>query len=415
MIRLLSLLAALAALLVCAGPAHADTYDDNPATASRGGGDVWIFARATDGAIYERHWTGSAWTDWWSLGGTATSGPAAVGYGRQILVFMRGGDGAIYQKTLTDSKWSEWVSLGGYATSAPAATVRRGSEGYVDIAVKGGDNAIHLRTYQPGVGWHAWGSLGGNLTSAPALSSQSAGVLNVFARGTDGAVYQRGWSGSAWSDWINLGGGIIGAPATVARTENVVNVYARGAGNTVYQRGWTATTGWSAWFQLDKIPVGSTPAAGGGGALHEWLIARSGSGLLYKEWNGSAWTGWNTLGAVALPPPPPPAPAPVPPQDGEVGLETGLRCTPPGGRARVRIKVRKPRSGKKARVRKIVFFTKGKGRAIRVDRKAPWVVRIRVNRPAGKTGRVYARVYYKRSANGKLHRKTVSRRYKVCR
>jgi hypothetical protein len=190
---------------------------------------------------------------------------------------------------------------------------------------------------------------------------------------------------------------------------------ARGAGNTVYQRGWTATTGWSAWFQLDKIPVGSTPAAGGGGALHEWLIARSGSGLLYKEWNGSAWTGWNTLGAVALPPPPPPAPAPVPPQDGEVGLETGLRCTPPGGRARVRIKVRKPRSGKKARVRKIVFFTKGKGRAIRVDRKAPWVVRIRVNRPAGKTGRVYARVYYKRSANGKLHRKTVSRRYKVCR
>jgi hypothetical protein len=30
-------------------------------------------------------------------------------------------------------------------------------------------------------------------------------------------------------------------------------------------------------------------------------------------------------------------------------------------------------------------------------------------------GRVYARVYYKRSAHGKTYRKVVSRRYKVCR
>ena len=64
---------------------------------------------------------------------------------------------------------------------------------------------------------------------------------------------------------------------------------------------------------------------------------------------------------------------------------------------------------------KIVFFTKGKGRKIRMDRKSPFVVRIQINRPAGSTGRVYARVYYKRSARGKLHRKTVSRRYTVCR
>ena len=43
------------------------------------------------------------------------------------------------------------------------------------------------------------------------------------------------------------------------------------------------------------------------------------------------------------------------------------------------------------------------------------MVRIKINRPAGSTGRVYARVYYRRSAKGKLHRKTVSRRYTVCR
>jgi len=118
---------------------------------------------------------------------------------------------------------------------------------------------------------------------------------------------------------------------------------------------------------------------------------------------------------VALPQPAPTPPPPVPAPDGEVEIETGVRCTPPGGRLRVSINVRKPKGKAKARVSKIIFFTKGKGRAVRSDRKAPFVVRIKINRPAGSAGRVYARVYYKRSARGKLHRKTVSRRYTVCR
>jgi hypothetical protein len=66
-------------------------------------------------------------------------------------------------------------------------------------------------------------------------------------------------------------------------------------------------------------------------------------------------------------------------------------------------------------VTKIVFFTRGKGRRVRTDRKAPFEVHLKINRPAGSTGRVYARVYYKRTAHGKTYRKVVSRRYKVCR
>ena len=79
------------------------------------------------------------------------------------------------------------------------------------------------------------------------------------------------------------------------------------------------------------------------------------------------------------------------------------------------VSVRQPKGKNKARVTRIVFYTKGKGRKVRSDRKAPFVVRIQINRPAGTTGRVYARVYYKRSAHGKVHRKVVSRRYAVCR
>jgi hypothetical protein len=90
-------------------------------------------------------------------------------------------------------------------------------------------------------------------------------------------------------------------------------------------------------------------------------------------------------------------------------------CTPAGGRLRVSLTIKKPKGKAKPRVTKIVFFTKGKGRRVQVDSKAPFQVHLRINRPAGSTGRVYARVYYKRTARGKVHRKVVSRRYTVCR
>ena len=43
------------------------------------------------------------------------------------------------------------------------------------------------------------------------------------------------------------------------------------------------------------------------------------------------------------------------------------------------------------------------------------MVRLRMNRPAGQKGRVFARVVFKRKGSKKLRRKTVSRRFVMCR
>ena len=59
-----------------------------------------------------------------------------------------------------------------------------------------------------------------------------------------------------------------------------------------------------------------------------------------------------------------------------------------------------------------MFFVRNGPR--RVDRRRPYVVRLRMHRPAGQRGRVYARVYYRRDGSKKLHRKTVSRRFVMC-
>ncbi len=129
-------------------------------------------------------------------------------------------------------------------------------------------------------------------------------------------------------------------------------------------------------------------------------------------------SGWQSLGGLMLswdppaPPPPPPPPPPAAPPDGSVKLQAGIRCTPPGGRLRVNLKVRK-RSGRTApRVRRVVFFIRGGAR--KTDRKRPYVVKLRVRRPAGSRGRVYARVVFTRAGSKKLRRKTVSRRFVMC-
>jgi hypothetical protein len=403
-----ALVAMLAAgLLVGAAPARADVYDDNPAGASRGAGDMYVFARGADGAIYERHLAGGAWTPWASIGGQTSSGPAAVAYAGQIHVFVLGTDNAIWQNVLRAEGWSGWSSLGGYGTSAPAAVARRGTS-YLDVAVRGGDNAIWQMTYIPGVGWTN-ASLGGNLTSAPAVNSQDPHVLNVWARGTDGQLYQRAWNGSAWSDWTPLGGGLLGAPSVLSRAENHIDVFVRGTDRAMHQRWWHGGLGWSAWGQIDPLPLDSTPAAASDEPDHVVLFARQGANIVVKEWRAATGFGqWSDWGPVAPPPPPPPPP----PADGSVELSTGFRCTPPGGGLRVRLKIRK-RPGRAApRIRRVVFFVKPGPR--RIDRKRPWVRRLVLNRPAGAKGRVYARAYYTRKGSKKVRRKTVSRRFVMC-
>jgi hypothetical protein len=399
---------ALAALLaLAAAPARADVFDDNLAAASRGPGDIVVVARGADGTIYERHLANGAWTPWTSLGGQASSGPAAAAYGDAVHVFIVGLDFAVHENILRDGVWGGWHSLGGGASSAPAAVARRGTN-LLDLAVRGTDNAIYHRSFVPGTGWSPWSSLGGILTSAPTMNSQDPGVLNVFSRATDGQLVQRSWTGSAWTDWIGLGGGLIGAPVVLSREQNQLDLFVRGGDRALHQRYWTGATSWSAWARIDPTPLDSTPAAVSDTPDHLVLYARSGGTILVKEWrNPAGWTPWTDWGPVAPPPPPPP-----PPADGLAKLRAGVRCTPPGGRLKVSLQIRKRAGKAKPRVRKVVFFVKRGPR--HADKRKPYVRRLRLNRPAGSKGRVYARAFYTRPGSKKVHRKTVSKRFVMC-
>jgi hypothetical protein len=81
---------------------------------------------------------------------------------------------------------------------------------------------------------------------------------------------------------------------------------------------------------------------------------------------------------------------------------------------KVSIKIRKRKGQKRAQVVRVTFFTRGKGRHVRVDHHRPWLVHLKIDKPKGSHGKVYARVYFRRSKHGKLHKKVVARRFTVC-
>jgi FG-GAP-like repeat/Tachylectin len=199
-----------------------------------------------------------------------------------------------------------------------------------------------------------------------------------------------------------------------------------GAGGFVTGQREQIGTGWQ----------GFTALFGGGdfsGDGRPDLIARDGDGLLFmyrgdghggfitgqREQIGTGWGSLSYLTLVWDPPrPAAPAPAPVAPPtasipDGSAKIRFTKGCTRPGGRLKVRMRIRRRAGRTPPRVLFVVFSVKHGAK--RVDHRRPFVVRLRMNQPAGKKGRVYARVYYRRPGSKKLRHKTVSKRFKMCR
>jgi acylphosphatase len=84
--------------------------------------------------------------------------------------------------------WSSWNSLGGVITSDPI--VSHDADGRLEVFARGTDGAVwHIWQTSPGGGWSGWASLGGVVTSLCAVYQNADGRLEVFARGTDDAVW----------------------------------------------------------------------------------------------------------------------------------------------------------------------------------------------------------------------------------
>jgi hypothetical protein len=190
-----------------------------------------------------------------------------------------------------------WSKIGGQLAPSTGPAVSSWSAGRLDVFVEGTDGALWHKWWT-GTSWSGWESLGGKLTSSPAATSQGSGLIDVFVRGTDGALWYKDWNGAAWSSWHSLGGQIPTgtAPAAYSSGAGHLDVFVEGTGGALYHKSYTGT--WSGWQSLGGS-LTSSPAATSTSAGVIDVFARGTGGAIWQKTTtngGGSWSNWASLG-----------------------------------------------------------------------------------------------------------------------
>lgn len=219
-----------------------------PAVAGWPDGTTHMLAIGTDDGVYHCAFTGnlaaqskncSGWLPGFApIGGTTAESPALVApfEGRLEAYAVGIGDRALYFRYMEGGSWRGWSSLGTppglTCTSSPAAV---SWYGFMSGFVRASDGAFWQVRWQDG-GWQPWRSLGGVLDSGPAACKIADGIIQVFGRGMDGAIWTNRFEGD-WRGWGRVSAPPVAltpdAPAAVV-SEGVVYVFAK-AGDYIWR------------------------------------------------------------------------------------------------------------------------------------------------------------------------------------
>jgi hypothetical protein len=89
----------------------------------------------------------------------------------------------------------------------------------------------------------------------------ASGSIDVFAKGTDSAIYQNVWNGTKWNGWMKLGNGVfISDPEVITTAPDRIDVFAKGMDSAIYQNVWNGTK-WNGWMKLGNGVFSSGPVA----------------------------------------------------------------------------------------------------------------------------------------------------------
>ena len=285
-----------------------------PRAVGTANGDVHVFWKGDVSSNYGLYQAGyNASTGKWSekaesLGGSPMgSDPSPVQSSAGTLdVFWKGTDGALYHKWFLPStqSWNGPQSLGMAPLGGPPQAVGQ-SNGNVNVFWKG-DVSSNYGLYQAGYNASTgkWSekaeSLGGSpMGSDPSPVQSSAGTLDVFWKGTDGALYHKWFlpSTQSWNGPQSLGMAPLGGPPqAVGQSNGNVNVFWKGDVSSnygLYQAGYNASTGkWSEKAEsLGGSPMGSdpSPAAVGSGNLEAFWNGTD-NNLWHEAYSGGSWS-----------------------------------------------------------------------------------------------------------------------------
>jgi hypothetical protein len=197
---------------------------------------------------------------------------------------------------LDPASWHGWEGLGGILESPPVAV--SWGPNRLDVFAMGTDSALWHRWWD-GAHWGGWESLGGTITSPPTVVSWAPNRLDVFARGTDSAMWHRWWDGAHWGGWESLGGIIESEPVAVSWAPNRLDVFALGTDHALWHRWWDGHA-WGGWESLGGTLMGRPAAVAWDTDRLDVFAVGTDRALWHRWWDGSAWGGWESLGGTII-------------------------------------------------------------------------------------------------------------------
>lgn len=254
------------------------------------------------------------WGPWGTTVARCDSGPVADSWSpRKTDVFTTSSRGTLLHRWMVSGQgWGPgdgWRDLGSppgvKLTSQPAAVAR--AEGLINVFVRGSDGALWQIYYTPSSSWSRWTSLGGVCRSAPAAASWSADHLIVMTLGGGGAVWERSWAGR-WYPWRRVpGGSLTSAPAVTSWGKGRIDVFGRGPGGDLLHNVYQTGKGWMGFRSRGGVLSNATPAAVSmyKGRVDAFVIGTNGA-IYRKRWEdrwlppGSAWDNLGSPGGGAV-------------------------------------------------------------------------------------------------------------------
>jgi hypothetical protein len=194
--------------------------------------------------------------------------------------------------------WGGILSLtsGGWEGSTPAACTPNTSE--LATLVRGTDNHVYLKQQQHGV-WGVWKGIGGTAYSGAGVGAASWGGdrIDVFVTGTDNKVWHasnaNGW---AWQTLTGISTSSLGATSDAT---NEVTVFCRGSDGACWYKEWNGSV-WGSWTSLGgQLLAESGPCACSlsTGRLDVFVTGTNGA-VYHKYRAGGVWSStWESLSA----------------------------------------------------------------------------------------------------------------------
>jgi hypothetical protein len=178
---------------------------------------------------------------WDMLGGKLASRPISVTWGPNRLdTFAVGTDNQIWHNWFDGTSW-HWDNAAGTVSSDPSAVATApgtATPGLIDVFARGSDGSVLHAQWSSASGWSPWTSLGGKIIGEPSSSNVGSGQVVVFVQGTDNHL----WAWSSTKGWQPSMGGVLAAPPTAVSAGTEYDAFVEGSDRALWY--WSSATGW---------------------------------------------------------------------------------------------------------------------------------------------------------------------------